>query len=310
MDTLQMSYLLTLTKENYNITKTAKRLYITQAALSKSIHNVEEKLGVQLFQRENGRLVDLSPAGKVFIERVRQILDTYDIMCEELSVFSGEISGSVKIGIPNDIVNVLFYRSFPKLIMDYPSVHLDLYEGISLELEHSFTANDLDILIALDYNQDGSSEYERALLASQPYGVILDKKHPLANCKTITWDHLKDYPLALPTRSYTRMLVLSKLMKRQITPKIAINAFSSHMLICSVRHSQIITILPQIFFNSSVREIDHIIWLPMADPINWNLEIRMKKRHRELGDTVCHIFDRIKNTNYTPELSSCHQRNS
>lgn len=303
MDTLQMSYLLTLTKENYNITKAAKRLYISQAALSKSLQNVEQKLGVQLFLRENGRLVDLSPAGKVFIEYTKQILNTYDDMCEELSLFSGEISGSVRIGIPNDIVNVLFYRSFPKLILDYPTVHLDLFEGITLELENKFTSNHLDILISLDNGENDNNEYESALLASQPYGVILDKNHPLARQKSISWEQLNDFPLALPTRSYTRMLVLSKLMTKKISPKVAINAFSSQMLMCSVQNSKIITILPKIFYHANAKEKDAMLWLPMEEPIDWKLVILMKKRHRELNDAICHIFDYIKNIDLRSELN-------
>ena len=125
----------------------------------------------------------------------------------------------------------------------------------------------------------------------------------MAALSAVTWDQLKDFPLALPIRSHTRMLVLSKLMERQISPQVAINAFSSQMLIRSVQDSQTVAVLPRIFYNASVKSGDPVVWLPMRELLAWNLEIRMKKRHRELNDTVCHIFDCIKEIDLSPELS-------
>ena len=93
----------------------------------------------------------------------------------------------------------------------------------------------------------------------------------MAALSAVTWDQLKDFPLALPIRSHTRMLVLSKLMERQILSQVAINAFSSQMLIRSVQDSQIVAVLPRIFYNASVKSGDPIVWLPVREPLAWNL---------------------------------------
>lgn len=50
-------------KETGSITQAAKRLYVTQSALSKTILSIEEKLGTALFLRQN-RTVSLTPAGE------------------------------------------------------------------------------------------------------------------------------------------------------------------------------------------------------------------------------------------------------
>lgn len=302
MDTAQMSYILALSKEDYNITKTAKRLFITQAALSKSLHSVEANLDVELFIREKGRLSGLSPAGKIFVSYAEQILNLYQLMSEELNGFSGSITGAVKIGIPGDIVDVLFYNTLPKLIMAYPSIQIDLNEGAALELEQHFSANELDILVSLDHNQSDLSAYERAHLVSQPYGVFLDEKHPLAACDSVTWEQIKDYPLALPTRSYTRMLVLRELMERNFSPHVAVNASSHRMLIRSVSDSQVITVLPRIFYPAVSKFSKGILWIPIKETIDWNVEILMKKRHRYLNDIVCRIYDCIRKFDLTREL--------
>ena len=304
MDTVQMSYILALSKENYNITRTARRLYITQAALSKSLHTVEEKLGVELFLRENGRLSGLSPAGKVFIRYTEQILGSYQHMCEELSGFSGTMSGAVRIGIPGDLIDVLFYSALPKLIMSYPSVQLDLNEGAPLELEQCFASNELDILIAVEHNRPGMDDYEKTHLVSQPYGAFLSNHHPLAAKSKLSWKDLSDYPLALPARSFTRVLVLSRLMERGYTPHVAVNVSSNRMLIRSVQDSQVLTILPRVFYQINVTDDDPIVWRPIEDPINWNVELLMKRRHRELNDIICRMYDCIREIDLSAELSA------
>ena len=304
MDTMQMSYILALAKENYNITQTAKRLYITQAALSKSLHSVEDKLDVELFIRENGRLTDLSPAGRTFVKYAQQILDTYQIMREEMSRYSGAMSGAVNIGINGDLVDILFYKALSDLIISYPSVQLDFNEETSLELEQLFISNELDILIELDHNQHSRAAYEQATLISQDYGVFMEPGHPLAKNDAITWKQIKDYPLALPIKSYTRMLVLNELMSRNFTPHIAVNATSSRILIRSVLDSQVITILPKLFGNANTEQKDGAVWVPIRDGIKWTVNILMKKRHREENDIVCRIFDSIRQTDFASELPS------
>lgn len=292
MDTNQMRYIVELSKEGCNITKASKRLFITQAALSKSLHGVEDKLDTELFIRENGRLTSLSPAGMIFVNYAEKILSTYEQMREELGGFKGSNAGLIKIGIPGDIIDVLFCNSIPNLMRQYPSVQIDIHEDAGLRLERRFGANDLDILVCLYHGPADQTLYEQHELLSQPYGVILDKSNPLANEEAITWSQIKDCPLALPTRSYTRMFVQRKLMELNWTPTIAINARTHGLLTGAVKGSKIITILPKIFLKED--DQDELLWRPIEDTIDWNVEVVMKKRHRELGDMVCKVFDEFQ----------------
>ena len=77
MDFRQISYLITIAEKNCNVTKAAKSLFLSQAALSKALLAAEQELETQIFLRERGRLVGLSPAGKILIAQAKNLLSSY-----------------------------------------------------------------------------------------------------------------------------------------------------------------------------------------------------------------------------------------
>lgn len=61
--------------EELHFTRAAERLYVTQSALTRQIAQLEDNLGVRLFKRDT-RHVELTAAGKVFVEEARRILES------------------------------------------------------------------------------------------------------------------------------------------------------------------------------------------------------------------------------------------
>jgi DNA-binding transcriptional LysR family regulator len=71
MDLLQLKYFQTVARSEH-MTRAAEELHISQPSLSKVISNLEEDLGVPLFERI-GRQIKLSHFGKAFLSRVERI---------------------------------------------------------------------------------------------------------------------------------------------------------------------------------------------------------------------------------------------
>ena len=68
MDLTQLEYFRVVARYE-NITRAAKDLYVSQPTLSQSIARLESSLGIELFDRVNGKL-HLNDAGRMFLERV------------------------------------------------------------------------------------------------------------------------------------------------------------------------------------------------------------------------------------------------
>ncbi len=89
MDTKTYQYLLAIERTG-SISQAARECYLSQPAISQQLHQVEEKLDVTIFQKEEGRLVP-TPMGKIVLATATRIL----LVEEEMK---REIEGIVKKG--------------------------------------------------------------------------------------------------------------------------------------------------------------------------------------------------------------------
>ena len=73
MELRHLRYFIAVAEEE-NVTRAAERLHVSQPPLSRQIHDLEEELGVKLFDR-TGKSLQLNAAGKVFLLEARAVLD-------------------------------------------------------------------------------------------------------------------------------------------------------------------------------------------------------------------------------------------
>ncbi|WP_225358861.1 LysR family transcriptional regulator [Lacticaseibacillus zeae] len=88
MRLLQLNYFLNVALTQ-NISRSARILHVSQPSLSRSIHDLENELGVPLFTR-NGHALALNEAGRLFAIQVRQGLTMVDHAVDNLHQFSND----------------------------------------------------------------------------------------------------------------------------------------------------------------------------------------------------------------------------
>jgi DNA-binding transcriptional LysR family regulator len=84
--------------EERNITRAAERLHISQPALSAAVRQLEQQLGVDLLDRR-GRVVEVTPAGKVLLEQGRALLGYADRVFEAVRARDGAAVGRLRVGM-------------------------------------------------------------------------------------------------------------------------------------------------------------------------------------------------------------------
>lgn len=82
----KLDYVLAIAQEQ-NLTRAAKKLYISQPTLTMYLNRLEEDLGVRLFDRKKNPIM-LTPAGRHYIEKMREIAETEQILRGELHTIS------------------------------------------------------------------------------------------------------------------------------------------------------------------------------------------------------------------------------
>ena len=163
--------------EELNFTRAADRLKITQPALSKQIAELESRLGVIIFKR-NQKKVELTDAGQVLVIGFRDAMALLEKAVRQARTTNDEIHPVVTIGHSP--------CGDPSLISAIVSVHLPLYPNLrlrvesmfALDLAHSVLAAELDLAIIAEPSEN--PHLTLVQLATVPLCVVMPADHPAA----------------------------------------------------------------------------------------------------------------------------------
>lgn len=122
----QIQYLLMVAQEQ-NITTAARKLYVSQPALSRMILDLEQQLGTPLFFRERGALRP-TPAGEVYLQGCREVLAIDRSVKREISDLSGGLRGKITLAVTSLTEEFLLPHILGAFDAAYPNVQLDLME--------------------------------------------------------------------------------------------------------------------------------------------------------------------------------------
>jgi DNA-binding transcriptional LysR family regulator len=169
-----------------SISRAAEALHLTQPALSKSIKQLEERLGVPLFERwPTG--VRLTPFGEVLARRGQHIDREISYALTELQDLQGGATGAIRIGA-GLIWSALFLpRVIARYQAEHPGIQIQLHSGVIDTLVPALKNGDLDIVCTtLDFPDHG--EIAKEHLIEVCHGVFASKHHPLA-CRDVVDVH-------------------------------------------------------------------------------------------------------------------------
>ena len=176
----------------------ARRLYVSQSAISEQIGDLEREIGVELLSR-NRRQVALTEQGIVFLQEAKKIVAAADRAVEMAQRSArGEI-GTLRIGFFTNGVGEFFSSLIREFRREHPEVRLSLFEMAALQQMDALTNNAIDIAFTrpLDARFEGVLESE--LLFEEPIVAVLPREHPLA-APTVKLSALASEPLVLIER--------------------------------------------------------------------------------------------------------------
>lgn len=197
MELQQLRYFVAVA-ETEHVARAAERLHISQSPLSRQIRQLEEDLGLQLFERIKQR-VRLTPAGRAFLDEARDLLAQARRIEERArQVGKGEMC-SLSIGYCEGVVhNGRLPAALRRFRAQYPRVALKLAAMRSAEQADALERASIDI--ALAYNVPAqASAFGTRLLSREPFVLALADDHPLAGRREILPVDLDGMPwIALP----------------------------------------------------------------------------------------------------------------
>jgi LysR family hydrogen peroxide-inducible transcriptional activator len=190
----QLQYVVAVADE-LSFRRAAERCGVSQPSLSGQLAQLEEALGVRLFERSGGPVIRTS-AGREIVERARKLLLDADDLAVAARRAGDPLAGTVRLGIIPTISPYLLPKVTPALRRAFPQLTVAWLEDRTEALLHKLGAGSLDgAILALEADV---GDVEREVIARDPFVLAGPPGHALTKGKKpITFAELRGVELLL-----------------------------------------------------------------------------------------------------------------
>lgn len=267
--------------ETGSISLASEKLFVTQPAITKRIHNLEHFLGIDLFEPV-GRGVQPTQAAYLVLPRIKQWLAELEDIQRSASQAQQHVQGKLKIGTSHHIGLHHLPGYLRQFAQTYPQVELDVQFVDSEQAHQLVMAGDIELaFLTLPPQLDRRLSYHP--LWHDPLRFVVASFHPLATRKQLTLADLIGYPSLLPAaHTYTSQITLAAFSAQQLKPYASMsnNPLESIRLLVSVGLGW--SVLPYTLINDDLTVLELEVELSRKLGMVWHPERTQSKALKTL----------------------------
>ena len=273
--------------ETGSISMAADQLFITQPAVTKRIHSLEDYFGVKLFESA-GRGVQATHAAHSLLPKVKNWLNELGDIHHTLSHDQTQIKGKLKVGTSHHIGLHHLPEHLKAYVQQYPDVTLDVHFVDSEQAHEKVLAGDLELaFLTLPPTLDDRLSY--VPLWNDPVVLVAAAFHPLAAKANLSLEDLIQYPSLLPaSHTYTSQITLAEFEKKGLKPKITMsnNPLESIRMLASIGLGW--SVLPQTMVSKDLVTLDLDLEMKRQLGMVWHPARTQSKAAKALVDLMTH----------------------
>ncbi|MBE5906178.1 MAG: LysR family transcriptional regulator [Lachnospiraceae bacterium] len=209
-----------------SFSKAAKKLYVSQSAVSQSIKSLEEKLGRALFVRTT-KSVTLTPAGEMLFSHVEPALRLLSQGQRRITQENTLEGGQLHIGASDTICRYFLLPYLRKFHRLYPRVSIKVTNQSSLRCVNFLSTGEVDCVVTNTPNSNLTGDFSTRLIGSFHDVFVAGNGYlPLKN-QTLTLKELSNYPILMLDRQSTTSEFLHDLFYQeqlQLEPEIELGS--------------------------------------------------------------------------------------
>ena len=232
LDFKELQYITSIAR-NQNLTKASQELYISQPSLSKFLHNLENNMGIKLFNRLGNKFV-LTYAGERYVDYAKRILLIKKDLDDEMNDISALRDGRLNVAFPQTRCSYMAPAILPEFKNAYPNIKVNLFEKSSNQLEKLVLSGRVDIAILNGPENQSDLAYD--ILGKEEMVLVVSKDHPLAHCGNIIegnkypWIDIEQFKndnfiLHYPEQR-TEQITIQMFNEKNIVPKVILRTHS------------------------------------------------------------------------------------
>jgi len=194
MNLHQLRFVREAVRQNYNLTDAAKALTTSQPGVSKSILELEQELGVDIFERHGKRIRGLTEPGRTVLQSVELIIRELDSIQRIGKEFAAQDSGSLTIATTHTQARYALPKVVQAFAQQFPKVRISLLQGNPKQVAEMVLKDQSDLVIATETIADIPG------LISLPcyrweHVLVVPAGHPLLQSAQVTLNDIAAYPL-------------------------------------------------------------------------------------------------------------------
>lgn len=290
--------------ESMSFRKAAERCHVSQPSLSAQLAQLEDALGVRLFERDRRRVL-VTAAGKELIERARRVLIDVDDLVDSARLQSDPLVGQLDIGVIPTISPYLLPEIAPAIRAEFPQLTVVWTEDKTDVLVRSLDAGLLDAaLLALEAD---IGDIEHAVIARDPFVLATPRGHRLgAATSPVALSELRgESVLLLDDGHCLREQALAFCSTARVR-ELEFRATSLSTLVQMVAADAGITLLPSLAVTTEVRRAE-LSLRPFAAPVPhrtialvWRRQAARAQALRRVAATIVASYPRDPGTSQPP----------
>jgi DNA-binding transcriptional LysR family regulator len=189
--------------EAQNVTRAAIKLHVSQPTISRQIRDLEDELGVALFEH-GAKAVRLTEAGRVFLAEARTLLQRAEGTMQRAKAVAGGKCGEIHVGFAPSLAVELLPRTLRYFQESNPDVRVKLHDLSTQEMLLGLKDGKLHVALMVQVSPKALAGLVFEELQSQAVCVALHPGHPLARARKVGLEHvakerliaftLADYP--------------------------------------------------------------------------------------------------------------------
>ncbi|MEC0283341.1 LysR family transcriptional regulator [Terribacillus saccharophilus] len=252
MELRQLRYFIEVAQREH-MSEAAEYLHVAQSAISRQISNLEDELGVDLFERE-GRNVKLTKIGRTFLSHIETAMQAIDYAKKQIDEHLDPERGSIKIGFPTSLAGQLLPTVIYSFKEAYPNIQFQLRQGTYQFLIEQVSRGDIDIAFIGPVPRD-HDRIEGEILFTESFSALVPVAHRFAEREQL---HLKDLQseqfVLFPEGYKLRQLVMDGCKKAGFEPTVSSEGEDLDAIKGLVAAGIGITILPEsTFYDATPR---------------------------------------------------------
>lgn len=243
-----------------SVRSASRRLNVAASAISRQLIQLEDQLGVALFDR-SGRGLLLAPAGAILLRGLRAAALGHETTLDELGALKGLKRGLLRVATVESIsVSIL-----PDMLLDFAQHFPGIEVAVTVAGSDAVTSlvRDLQADLGFTFNPTSLEGLESVAGRDLQLGATMSPLHPLANARRLSLAECAGHPLAWPSQGLSLRAILDTVpAARRVRPAFECN--SLRLMASLARRGSCIAFQTPIGIEQELAS-GTLVWVPLTD---------------------------------------------